>query len=91
MPKVKSKPGTCGVSISVDCTAEKLPAARTFGMAMARVWTTTPCEASRSFCARMIFGFCRRAMLMVSASESGWVVKTFVAGKDCAGLSQGGH
>src|SRR6267378_1938784 len=42
-------------------------------MAMARVWTTMPCEASRSLRALRIVPFCWSVMLRQSASESGWV------------------
>src|SRR5215475_975653 len=39
---------------------------------------TTPCEASRSFCARRMFGFWVSARLTASANEMGWVMKLLV-------------
>src|ERR1035437_568124 len=49
---------------------------------------TTPCATSKSFWARRMLGFCRRARLTASASESGWGMKAFVAdeeGTACSG------
>src|ERR1035438_1357908 len=48
---------------------------------------TTPCAASKSFCARRMLGFCRRARLTASASESGWGMKVFVPDEGAAAWS----
>src|ERR1017187_5073656 len=43
---------------------------------------TTPCATSKSFWARRMLGFCRRARLTASASESGWGMKALVADEE---------
>src|ERR1035441_10092839 len=43
---------------------------------------TTPCATSKSFWARRMLGFCRRARLTASASESGWGMKALVVDEE---------
>src|SRR5665213_670516 len=69
-------PGMGKDSIALGSVYLYWPLAVKCGSATARVCTTTPCDASRSFCALRMVAFCWRATFRQSTSESGCEIHT---------------